>query len=389
MNSRISRRSNRIDGLTQSFIRSMTRECERVGGINLGQGVCDLPTPSVILDATARAIEQDISTYSKYEGVDELRKHIAAKARSFNRLYEVDANSDITVSIGSTGAFNCVLQGLFDPGDQIIVFEPYYGYHVNTMTTAGIEPVFVTLPPPDWRLTREDLECVIGDRVRGILVNTPANPSGKVFSSTELELIAALCETHDLLAVTDEIYEYITFDTDHVSLASLPGMWERTVTVSGFSKTFSITGWRLGYAIAPPHLNEAIGLVNDLLYICAPTPLQVGLARGMAELDTTYYRKMAEDYQAKRDTICATLADVGLSPCVPQGSYYVLADITPLGQQDDRAAAMHILEEVGVASVPGSSFFASDTGRSLVRFCFAKAPDVLEEACTRLRRLSP
>ncbi|MBT3376904.1 MAG: aminotransferase class I/II-fold pyridoxal phosphate-dependent enzyme [Lentisphaerae bacterium] len=383
-----SRRSNRIARLTQSFIRSMTRECERVGGINLGQGVCDLPTPPAILAASVQAIEEDISTYSKYEGVDALRERIAAKAASFNGLVNVDADTDITVSIGSTGAFNCVLQGLFNPGDRIIVFEPYYGYHVNTMVTAGIEPTFVTLPPPDWPLTRDNLESMIDERVRGILVNTPANPSGKVFSRTELQVIAELCVKHDLLAITDEIYEYITYEAPHISLASLPGMWERTVTISGFSKTFSITGWRLGYAIAPPHLSEAIGLVNDLLYICAPTPLQVGLAHGMATLEHTYYRQMAESYRSKRDLICSTLSDIGLTPCVPNGSYYVLADITPLGLSDDREAAMHILEEVGVASVPGRSFFASDTGRGLVRFCFAKAHGVLEEACARLQGLT-
>jgi aminotransferase len=367
----------------------MTLECDRVGGINLGQGICDMPTPPSILEAAAEAIQADKSTYSRFDGIDELRSRIAEKAARFNGLTQVDRERGIVATIGSTGAFNCVVQALFNPGDGFILFEPYYGYHLNTLRVGGLEPSFVSLDPTTgWEVTREALEEAWHPGVRGIMVNTPANPSGKVFSRAELEIIADFCKEHDVLAVTDEIYEYIVYSgAEHINLATLPGMWERTVTMSGFSKTFSITGWRLGYVVGHPDLIEPIGLVNDLFYVCAPTPLQWGLARGMMALDDSYYSEMAADYEKKRDFFCEALTDAGLTPHVPDGAYYVLADITRLGFDDDKDAAMHILETVGVASVPGSSFFVSDVGKTLTRFCYAKDWKVLEAAAAQLRKL--
>ncbi len=380
----------RLANLTQSYIRRMTRECERLGGINLGQGVCDLPTPPEILAATSAAILADDSMYSKFEGTDNLRRQIADKARHHNRLPQVDADTDVVVTIGATGAFNCVVQGLLNPGDEVIVFEPYYGYHVNTLLAGGVKPVFVPLAPPAWELSPAALQASLSPRTRALLVNTPGNPSGKVFSRDELAMVAAFCQANELLAITDEIYEYIVYDgRRHLSLAALPGMWERTVTISGFSKTFSITGWRLGYAIAPANLARTIGLVNDLLYICAPTPLQQGVAKGMAALPASYYADMAADYQGKRDLFCAALQAAKLPPCTPQGAYYVLADATALNCADDIAAAMHVLETVGVASVPGSSFFDHPPGPHLLRFCYAKDWDVLRQAGERLGGLRP
>ncbi len=383
------KRSDRVSGLTQSYIRRMTRECNRVGGINLGQGICDLPTPPEILNAAAEAIQADKSTYSRYDGIEELRARIAEKAAKFNGLTQVDRENGIVATIGSTGAFNCVVQALFNPGDGFMLFEPFYGYHLNTLKVGGLNPKFVPLDPArKWEVTREALEDAWDPSVRGIMVNTPANPSGKVFSRAELEIIADFCKEHDVLAVTDEIYEYIVYDdVEHVNLATLPGMWERTVTMSGFSKTFSITGWRLGYVVGHPDLLEPIGLVNDLFYVCAPTPLQWGLARGMMALSDDYYREMAADYQEKRDHFCAALVDAGLTPHVPDGAYYVLADISRFGFDDDKAAAMHILETVGVASVPGSSFFVSDVGKGLTRFCYAKDWEILEQASEQIRKL--
>lgn len=382
-------RSQRVTGLTQSYIRRMTRECDRVGGINLGQGICDLPTPPQILEAASEAVLADKSTYSRYDGIDELRARIAEKAERFNGLTEVDPENGIVATIGATGAFNCVVQSLFNPGDGFILFEPFYGYHLNTLKVGGLDPILVPLDPADgWRVTREALETAWNPKVRGIMVNTPANPSGKVFSREELELIADFCQEHDVLAVTDEIYEHIVYDdVEHLNLAALPGMWERTITMSGFSKTFSITGWRLGYAVGPAELMEPVGLVNDLFYVCAPTPLQWGLARGMLSLDPDYYSQMSADYQKKRDHFCAALVDAGLTPHVPDGAYYVLADITRLGYDDDKDAAMHILESVGVASVPGSSFFVSDVGKGLTRFCYAKDWEILEKASEQIRKL--
>ncbi len=378
-------RSERIGDLTQSHIRRMTRECEAVGGINLGQGVCDLATPREILSAASEAVLADRSVYSKFEGIDELRQAIAVKAQTFNHISGVDPDTHVVVTVGSSGAFHCTVQALFDPGDEILVFEPYYGYHVNTLKAGGLRPVFATLHPPEWRFDAALLERALSPRLRGVIVNTPTNPSGKVYSRDELDLVAIFCREHDLLAITDEIYEYITYDgRPHESLASRPGMWERTVTISGFSKTFSITGWRLGYALAPAHLAEPIGLVNDLFYICAPTPLQHALAAGLRTIESDYYREMAADYERKRDLVCTTLGRIGLRPHVPQGAYYVLADVRGLGCPDDVRAAMTLLREAGVASVPGSSFYSSGAGNQVVRFCYAKEWPTLKEACQRL-----
>lgn len=377
-------RSDRIGFLQQSEIRAMTRECTRLGGLNLGQGICPLPAPEEILQASAEAILADKSTYSKFEGIDDLRTVLARKLASYNGL-TVNPETDIVVTIGTTGSFVCVLQGLFNPGDEIVIFEPFYGYHVNAITVSGCKPVFVTMQAPDWTFTREAIEAVITPRTRAILVNTPGNPSGKVFSKEELEVIADICKEHDLLAITDEIYEYMVYDGQkHVNLAGLDGMWERTVTMSGFSKTFAITGWRLGYTVAPQHLSEPIGLVNDLFYICAPTPLQYGVAAGMVRLSDDYYTEMAKEYRDKRDYFCAALKEAGLEPLVPQGAYYILTDVSSLGYKDDKKAAMHILEKGGVASIPGSSFFASDAGRDLVRFCVAQPWDIVKQAAERI-----
>lgn len=381
--------SKRVEGLVQSDIRRMTRECVRLGGINLGQGICDMPTPPEILAATEEAVRQDRSIYSRYDGVDALREQVAQLRKRFYGE-EVKADGEVLVTIGATGGFAATCQSLLNPGDEVIVFEPYYGYHLNTMLVSGQTPRFVTLSPPDWTVTRAMLDAAVTDKTRAIVVNTPVNPSGKVFSRAELEVIAAFCKDHDLLAITDEIYEFITYDDHtHVPLSTLDGMRERTVTISGFSKTFAITGWRLGYVVAPEALAGPIGLVNDLFYVCAPSPLQYGVAEGMAQLaGGTYYADMRALYQAKRDRFCAVLDRVGLTPVWPQGAYYVLADVSGLGCATARDAAMHILERVGVASVPGSAFFQGDAGESMVRFCFAKRDDVLEEACVRLEGLS-
>ena len=383
-------RSERVSDLTQSEIRSMTRECQRVGGINLGQGICDLPTPPEILEATSRAVLADKSVYSKYEGIDALREQIALKSMNFNKMQDVDPDTDVIVTIGATGALAGITQALFNPGDEFIIFEPYYGYHVNTLRVSGCVPRFVTMAPPEWAITREMLEEVVTPRTRAILFSNPTNPSGKVWSREELEIVGQFCHDHDLIAITDEIYEYIVYPgAEHISLASMPGMWARTITISGFSKTFSITGWRLGTIVAPSYLAEPIGLINDLFYVCAPTPLQHGVAEGMAILtNSDYYRAISEDYLRKRDTFCEALTDAGLPPCVPQGAYYVLADVSRLGCETSKQAAMKILEEVGVASVPGSAFFASSVGESLTRFCYAKDADTLDAACAKLRELS-
>ena len=382
-------RSQRIAQLEQSEIRRMTRECTRLQGINLGQGICDLPTPPEILRAASDAVLADRSTYSKYEGLDPLRAQIAKKAIEYNKIPDVDADANVVVTIGATGALAATVQALFNPGDSFILFEPYYGYHLNTLRVSGCEASFVTLAPPQWEVTREALEAALRPNTRAVLFSNPTNPSGKVWTRQEFAVIAQFCKDHDLLAISDEIYEYIVYEgAEHVSLASVEGMWERTITLSGFSKTFSITGWRLGFVVAPAHLAEPIGLVNDLFYVCAPTPLQYGVAEGMAQLEASYYKEMAADYLKKRDAFCDALKRAGLEPLVPDGAYYVLADVTRFGLATAKDAAMHILEQVGVASVPGSAFFVSPIGHSYTRFCYAKDWDTLGQAIERIDRLA-
>lgn len=381
------RTSRRLQGLAQSDIRRMTRECERAGGINLGQGVCDLPTPALVRDGAIDAIRRDRSTYSFAEGARELREAIAAKCARDNGIV-ADPATEICVTVGASGAYAAAILALLDPGDGIVLFEPYYGYHLNAALVAGLEPQFVTLEPPAFALDEAALEAAVTPRTRALVLCTPSNPAGKMFSAAELQRIARVAERHDLLVLTDEIYEYIRYDgRPHLSPAALPSLRQRTVSILGLSKTFSITGWRLGYAIAPAPLLQAITLVNDLYYVCAATPLQLGAAAGFSA-PRSYFDGLQSEYQKKRDALCAALSDAGLAPIVPQGAYYVLADCTALGAATARDAAMQVLERCGVASIPGSAFYRGATGEKLLRFCFAKDDAVLGEACRRLRGLA-
>jgi aminotransferase len=363
----------------------MTVECDKVGGVNLGQGICDIPTPQAVKRGAIEAIRADRSTYSRFDGVSPLREAVAEKLRTYNGV-EYDAENEIVATVGVSGAFACTLQALFNPGDELILFEPYYGYHRNSAEVSGVKPRFFTLDPPDFSIDFEALENFVTPAARGIVVNTPMNPCGKVFSREELGKIAEICKRHDLLCITDEIYEYIVYDREHVSMASLPGMRERTITMSGYSKTFSITGWRVGYAAAPAEMAHAIGLVNDLYYICSPTPLQYGVAEAIRSLDDHYYEAMNSSYRAKREKLCNALDEVGLTPIRPDGAYYVLADISSLGANSAKEGAMKLLNEAGVAGIPGSAFYRDETGETLIRFCYAKRPEDIDEACSRLRR---
>ena len=378
--------AKRLSALSQSDIRRMTRECERVGGINLGQGICDLPTPELVREGAIRAIRENKSTYSFAEGTRELREAIARKLLRDNGL-QADPASEICVTVGASGAYSCAIHALLDPGDGILLFEPYYGYHLNAAIVAGLSPQFVTLRAPEFALDEAALEAALTPSTRAMVICTPGNPSGKMFSRAELAVLARVAVKHDLLVITDEIYEYIRYDgRAHLSPASIPGLRERTVTIMGLSKTFSITGWRLGYAVAPPEWTRAITLVNDLDYVCAPTPLQLGAAAGF-DAPRSYFDELQSGYQRKRDLICEALAAARLSPIVPQGAYYVLADCGILGQPTARGAALQLLEKTGVASIPGSAFYRGAAGEQLLRFCFAKDDAVLEEACRRLRAL--
>lgn len=379
--------SQRAAGIVQSDIRVMTLECERVGGINLAQGVCDTETPLAVRRGAQRGIAAGINSYTRFDGLAELRQAIAEKMRQYNGM-AVDPDTEITVSAGSTGAFYCACLALLDPGDEVIVFEPYYGYHINTLLAAEATPSYVPMQPPDWTFELRDLEAAITPRTKGIIVNTPANPCGKVFTRAELEVISEVAIRRDLFVFTDEIYEYFLYDgRRHVSPGALPGMRDRTITISGYSKTFGITGWRIGYAVSDARWAQTIGYMNDLVYVCAPSPLQHGVAIGIKELDQAFYRSLISEYQQKRDRLCKALLCAGLTPFVPQGAYYVLADVGRLPGRTGKERAMHLLERTGIATVPGEAFFERELGRHFVRLCYAKTDEELEEACRRLQRL--
>lgn len=373
--------------LAQSEIRNMSIECARVGGINLSQGVCDTEVPAVVRRAAAEAIEAGANIYSRFDGAEELRGALGRKMKAHNRI-DYDPEGEIVVTVGATGAFYVAALALLDPGDEVVLFEPYYGYHVNTLVSLEVEPVFVHTDAPDWSFRLQELEAAIGPRTRAILVNTPGNPSGKVFTRDELEAIGELAVRHDLFLFTDEVYEHFMFDgREHVSPASLPGLRERTITMNALSKTFAVTGWRLGWIAADRRFCEAFGSLNDLVYVCPPTPLQLGAAAGLDALGDDYYRGLETEYQAKRDRICESLRKAGLIPYVPQGAYYVLADVSRLPGTTGKERVMHLLRRTGVAAVPGEAFFRGPEGHRVARFCFGKTDADLDEACARLERL--
>lgn len=379
--------SKRHEWVMQSEIRNMSIECDKMGGINLSQGVCDTEVPLVVRRAAQQAMDKGINTYTRYDGLDELREAIAVKQKRFTGM-DVDPQKEIVVSSGATGALYCACLALLNPGDEVILFEPYYGYHLQTLAATEAVPVYVRTLPPDWSFTYEDLEKARTPRTRGIVICSPSNPSGKVFNLQELETIASFAEKHDLFVFTDEIYEHFIYDgRKHIPPATLNGMRERTITISGLSKTFSITGWRIGYCICDARWTQAIGFFSDLVYVCAPAPLQMGVAEGLKNLGPEYYENLAREYLKKRNMVCGALSGAGLEPCVPQGAYYILADISSLPGSNSKERAMNLLRQTGVASVPGEAFYHDDAGENLARFCYAKEDSVLEEACRRLESL--
>ncbi len=375
--------SDRLRGLVQSDIRRMSRECERVGGINLGQGICDLPTIPELVEGATDAIRASKATYSKFEGIDILRERIARKMAHYNKV-KADPATEVVVTVGSSGGFMAAAMATLNAGDEVILFEPYYGYHLNTLRILGFVPKFVPLQAPDWSIDFDQLRAAFTPKTKAVVLCTPSNPSGKMFSRTELEVIGAMCREHGAWIFTDEIYEYIVHDgRKHVSMASIDEFRDITITVSGFSKTFSITGWRIGYVVADARVAGPIGLMNDLFAICAPTPLQWGVARAL-EIGDDYYINLAADYSKKRDMLTAALAESGFKPYPPQGAYYMLAEI-PEGIADSAECARLLLDQARVAAVPGTAFFESETGKRMLRWCFAKDFESLEQACERIR----
>jgi len=371
--------------IMQSEIRSMTVECDRIGGVNLAQGVCDTEVPSSVVENAIKAIHDGHNIYTRLDGITPLRQAIARKLAHYNGI-TVDPDSEVLVTSGATGALYATCLALFDPGDEVVLFEPFYGYHVNTLLSLRIQPKAVAMAMHTWEIDFDALRAAITPRTRAIIVNSPSNPCGKVFTRAELEQIAALAEEHDLFILTDEIYEYFLFDgTEHVSPGSLPGMAERTITISGLSKTFSITGWRIGYLAGDKRWLGSIGYFHDLTYVCAPSPFQYGSSAGLVELTDTFYAEMAAEYQVKRDLLCGALQDAGFTPSIPRGAYYVLADVRSVPGATAREKARNLLKETGVAAVAGTAFFTGGRGEDILRFCFAKRDDDLQRACDALR----
>lgn len=376
--------SRRMAHLTQSEIRAMTQACVTRKGLNMAQGVCDTPVPTTVLRGAERALQEGYNVYTRFDGLPELRQAIARKLAKYNGI-QADPERHITVSAGATGAFHCACAALLDPGDEVILFEPYYQYHLSALLAVEAVPVTVTMRAPEWTYSLDDVRKAITPKTKAIVVNSPGNPSGKVFTRQELVDVAGLARQHDLFVFTDEIYEYFLYDgRSHLSMAALPDMAGRTITIGGYSKTYSVTGWRIGYSVAAETWAQAIGAINDLLYVCAPAPLQMGVACGINELSDTFYRDLARDYQRKRDRFCAALAKAGLHPSVPSGAYYVLADVSALPGTTGKQRAMYVLQQAGVAGVPGEAFFSGPTGANFLRFSYAKTDTDIEEACRRL-----
>ncbi len=379
--------NRRMADLAQSEIRAMTQACVSVQGLNMAQGVCDTPVPPAVLLAAQQAIQGGYNVYTRFDGLPELRQAIAGKLARYNGL-TADPETEIMVSAGATGAFHSTCAALLNPGDEVILFEPYYQYHISALLAVDAVPVLLKMHPPKWTYDPLQLERTITEKTKAIVVNSPGNPSGKVFTQEELEGIAESARRHDLFVFTDEIYEYFLYDgRRHVSLATLPGMAERTITIGGYSKTFSVTGWRIGYTVAARPWAQAIGAVNDLLYVCAPAPLQMGVAGGILQLSDHFYDELARSYQGKRDRFCSALAEAGLTPSIPDGAYYVLADVSTLPGSTGKSRAMYLLSQTGVAGVPGEAFFSGDTGKDFIRFCYAKTDADLEQACRNLQQL--
>jgi len=375
--------AQRTSTFTESVIREMTRVANQHGAINLAQGFPDFPMPGPMKDAACAAIQGDINQYAITWGSPALRLAIAAKYRKWYDM-EIDPEREITVTCGATEAMASVFLALVNPGEEVIVFEPFYENYGPDAILAGATPVFVPLEGLDWKLDPDKLRAAFSDKTRAIVVNTPHNPTGRVFTREEISLIAELCIKHDAIAITDEIYEHIRYAGSHHVLATWPGMRERTVTISGLSKTFSCTGWRLGYAVAPFEMTSPIRKIHDFLTVGAPAPLQAAGAIGMA-FGPDYYNEMALEYRERRDLMVAALDEAGFKFCSPEGAYYILADFTGISDLRGVEFAMWLAKEIGVATVPGTSFYREPKlGEHVTRFAFCKKKETLEKAAERL-----
>ena len=366
---------------SESVIREMTRICDTVGGYNLSQGFPDFESPKAIKEAAIKAINAGWNQYPVTFGEPELREAISKKANDYNRI-KCNPETDITVTCGATEAMIATLKAIINPGEEIIVFEPFYENYSADGILSGATPRYVTLNPPDWQFSFEELEKTFNEKTKAIIINTPHNPTGKVFSQQELEEIARLCIKWDTYAITDEIYEHILYDDEkHISLATIPGMKNRTITINSISKTYSVTGWRVGWAIADKRITERIRKVHDFLTVGAPTPFQHAAVVALS-FDQEYYVNLQKHYAKARKLLYNILDKTGFKPYLPKGSYYIITEVDDLMKRmkidDDFTFSRKLIEDTGVATVPGSSFYSTpEKGRTQVRFCFCKKWETL------------
>jgi len=383
--------SLKAQSFTESVIREMTRLNLALNGperaVNFAQGFPDFEPDSRILDAAAQALREGYNQYATTWGAPALRAAVARKqSAAWGRA--VDPDTEVTVSCGATEAMIAAMLAAVDPGDEVIVFEPFYENYGPDCVLSGAVPRFVALRPPDWSFDADELRAAFSAKTRAIVVNTPHNPTGKVYSRTELELIARLCIEHDAIAITDEIYEHLVYRGRHISIATLPGMTERTITISGASKTYSVTGWRIGWLIAPQALTAGIRKVHDFLTVGAAHPLQIAIAQAL-ELPPSFYVELLGDYQERRDAIVTGLQECGFEASMPDGAYYIMAGISSFGATDDVAFARRLIEEAAVATVPASSFYHDPAlGRGHVRFSFPKQLETIERGLAALRAIA-
>lgn len=380
--------ADRVSGFAESAIREMTRLSLEHGAINLGQGFPDFPAPEALKEAAVRAIRMDDNQYTVTWGTAAFREAIAAKTARAYPGWNPDPGSEVTVTCGATEGMIASILGTIDPDDEIVVFEPFYESYAPDARMAGASIRYVTLHEPGWRIDPDELRAAFAPRTRGIVLGNPHNPTGKVFSRDELALIAELCQAHDAICFADEIYEHIVYDgAEHVPMATLPGMADRTVTIDALSKTYSVTGWRVGWVIASPALTAGIRRAHDFLTVCAAAPLQ---AAGVVALSfpDQYYEELAQGYRARRDHLVGALRAAGFGVSVPSGAYYAMADISGITEEDDVTFARRIVRDPGVAAVPGSSFYSRpELGRTRLRFAFPKRAETLDAAAARLARL--
>lgn len=375
--------AQRVRGFQESVIRGMTRLAREYNSLNLAQGFPNWPAPELLKDAARQAISENINQYAITWGAQRLREAIARKYASWYGML-VDPAEEITVTCGATEAMISTMMALVDPGDEVIIGEPFYENYAPDAALSGARPVYVPMLPGK-PLDIDQLRAAFRPTTRAIVVNSPSNPAGRVLRRAELEAIRDLCVRYDAIAFTDEIYEHIRFEGEHIPIATLDGMKDRTVTISGASKTFSVTGWRIGWAIAPRKMTDGIRKVHDFLTVGAPAPLQEAVAVALDELPRTFYDNLSESYRKSRDLLLSALEEAGFECQSPEGAYYILADFSPISDLDDTAFAVWLSKEVGVTPVPGSSFFNGGGGRTLVRFAFCKTEDVIEEAAQRLK----